>query len=243
VANKYTAKDVVEALRKRYWANPGNGPRWVHAAEVRNAAGFSATRSCDFVAIDTWPSKSLAIHGHEIKCSRADWLNELKQPEKSEAFKKHCDYWWLVISDASIVKDGELPEDWGLLVLDGRGIVEKKRAPKLTKDGDFIKEDGYAKFYEPIPRSFAVALLRRVQDMAYNEGLRVGRENAEISARRKQLDIVNHNHGSGSEWHTHAWGTTKHDHILRAVCGREECKDPVVKTHNIHSAPKEDLNG
>ena len=37
--------------------------------------------------------------------------------------------------------------------------------------------------------------------------------------------------------HTHAWGGEKHDHMLRAICRHEECKNEA--THNIHPAPKD----
>lgn len=35
--------------------------------------------------------------------------------------------------------------------------------------------------------------------------------------------------------HSHAYGQHPHDHFLRAVCGREECRN--FKTHNIHARP------
>ena len=122
--------DVASMLRHRYSQTVGNGPRYVCAEQVRNAAGFDAQRTCDFIAVDTWPSQGLAVHGHEIKVSRSDWLHELKHPEKAAAFIPHMTYWWLVIPDRSIARVEELPEGWGLLAPRGNRLVIARRAQK-----------------------------------------------------------------------------------------------------------------
>jgi hypothetical protein len=48
-------------------------------------------------------------------------------------------------------------------------------------------------------------------------------------------DAVKHVHGAPGSCrqveHTHAWGSEPHSHILRAVCGRPECKG--WPTHNV----------
>lgn len=70
-----------------------------------------------------------AVHGFEIKISRSDWLRELKTGgEKSVFWRAYCNYFWLVVPDASIVKPGELPEGWGLLV----GTKRLREAAKAT---------------------------------------------------------------------------------------------------------------
>lgn len=112
-----TERDMLDALHYRYsQVNPGNGPRYACAEHVKNQAGFNARRCADFIAVDCWPTGGIELHGHEVKVSRSDWLHELKQPEKADAFKRYMDRWWLVVSDAKIVKPGELPQGWGLLV-------------------------------------------------------------------------------------------------------------------------------
>lgn len=114
---------VREMLRVRYAAvSPGNGPRYVLAPEVRNRAGFSASRSADLIVMDTWESGPVRLIGHEIKVSRSDWLRELKDPSKAEAFIPYMAEWWLVVSDRKIVRDGELPEGWGLLAPAGNAL-------------------------------------------------------------------------------------------------------------------------
>jgi hypothetical protein len=91
-----TEADIAQALRDRYGHQGGNGRRYAFAAHVRSHAGFDATRTADFVAMDLWPSRGLSLHGHEIKVSRADWLRELKEPAKAEEFIPYMNFWWLV---------------------------------------------------------------------------------------------------------------------------------------------------
>jgi hypothetical protein len=46
------------------------------------------------------------------------------------------------------------------------------------------------------------------------------------------FDVVTHEHSIGRPTHRHAWGVEPHSHLLRAICGREECKGDA--THDIH---------
>lgn len=133
---------IPELLRARYPAN-------THALifEVRDAAGFSASRSCDAIAIGTWPSRGLKVSGFEFKASRADWLREYREPAKADAFVRYCDEWYLVVTDRKIVQDDELPETWGLLAVVGNALKLIKAAPKLKP--------------EPISRTFLAALAKK----------------------------------------------------------------------------------
>ncbi len=49
-------------------------------------------------------------------------------------------------------------------------------------------------------------------------------------------NIHSHSQGKYEHSHAHAYATIKHDHFLRAVCNRDECKD--YPTHNIHQKTK-----
>ena len=126
-----TERDMVKALHAYYGARHGNGRRYAVAAQVRSHAGFDARRTADYVAMDLWPSKGLLLHGHEIKVSRSDWLTELKHPEKAAEFIPYMNCWWLVVSDRSIVRDGELPEGWGLMAMSGPCLRIVKQAKRL----------------------------------------------------------------------------------------------------------------
>lgn len=137
---------MLDRLNVRYGGvMPGNGIRYTRAEHVKSAAGFDHRRVCDYMALDLWPGgygpsrTGPMLHGHEVKVSRADWLTELRDPSKAEAFAQFCDFWWLVVSDRGIVKPGELPEGWGLMVAHGNTVRVASGAPRrepvlLTRD-------------------------------------------------------------------------------------------------------------
>lgn len=127
-SEKVTERDMLDRLNNRYATSNGNGLRYARAEHVRVTAGFGARRICDYMALDLWPGgygtkrTGPMLHGHEVKVSRSDWLTELRDPEKAEAFRRYCDFWWLVVSEKSIVKVGELPIGWGLMVATGDSV-------------------------------------------------------------------------------------------------------------------------
>ena len=133
---RLTERVMLDWLRKhRYSGMHGNGYRWVFATHVPDAAGFDACRTADAVAMDMWASKGRELHGHEVKVSRADWLRELRQPDKAQAVAKFMDRWWLIVPDAAIVRD------WGMAVVSAIGIRTVKKAPRrqaepLRRDED-----------------------------------------------------------------------------------------------------------
>lgn len=145
-----------EALLTRYPRN-----EYVTLFEVANT---DATRRADAVAISLWQSRGMLLEGFELKRDRRDWLRERAKPEKAESIFQLCDLWWLVVTDEKIVKDGELPPRWGMLLLTedaeaGPGLRIKVKPETLT----------------PVERPwrFIVRLLRRSQDLIQEEVARV----------------------------------------------------------------------
>lgn len=136
-APRTTEADVFALLAKRYGTRSGNGPKWALIPHVRNGAGWGGStgygglRTCDAIAVGLWPSTGLGLHGHEIKVSRSDWLRELKDPTKADAFRSFCDHWW-VVAPAGVVRADELPAGWGLLEAKGRRLLVAVWAPALT---------------------------------------------------------------------------------------------------------------
>lgn len=140
------SKDTIyNLLRARY---PENG--YALLEEVSDKAGFDRSRSADYIIMNLWPSRGLALEGIELKSHRNDWLNELKKPEKAENIFQFCDHFWLLTSDESIAKLEEIPSTWGWLCIKGSRIFIKKQAPQLTP--------------KPISRHFLAALLKRAAD-------------------------------------------------------------------------------
>lgn len=124
MTERVTTADVRRLLRGRH-----DPQAWAYFEEVPNGTGSNKTRSADAIAMSLWPSRGLELHGYEIKSSRSDWVRELKEPAKAEAFYGWCHYWWLVVSDDTIVKEGELPSTWGLLSVKNGKMRVVKDAP------------------------------------------------------------------------------------------------------------------
>jgi hypothetical protein len=139
---KITAKDMEKHLADRYC----DSLQWVFLTQVRSSTG-SANRVADAMAFNMYGSTGYEILGFEIKVSRSDWLSELKQMSKSDEIMSYCDKWYLVVSDAKIVQEGELPKNWGLLVLKEGKLTQKVRA--------------IAKTPTPLPIHFIASILRR----------------------------------------------------------------------------------
>lgn len=161
---KITERHMLDLLLSRYTSiRPGSiADRWVRAEHVRSTnISWRKTRIADFIAADNYggdyQGSRLALHGHEIKVSRSDWLTELADPAKADAFKRYMHHWWLVVPDAKIVKPGELPEGWGLLALSGSGdkLRAKVAAPRLNP--------------EPLPLDMAITLMGAAARTAHRE--------------------------------------------------------------------------
>ncbi len=140
------SEDVRKALARKFPA-----PEYALFYEVSDATGGRHSRSADAIAMGLWPSRGLSLQGFEIKVSRSDWLSEMRNPAKAEAIARFCTYWWIV-TPPGIVKDGELPEGWGLYEVQPNGIRCVKQAPKLEP--------------QPIEMPFLAALLRRADEHA-----------------------------------------------------------------------------
>lgn len=121
--------DELEACLRTTFAPP----EFAIFFEVMAGTGWSGGNGrADAVAMNLYPSRGLVVHGFELKTSRSDWLREMANAAKAEAIFRFCDHWWLVVADASIVKDGELPGPWGLMVASGNGLRTLKKAPELS---------------------------------------------------------------------------------------------------------------
>jgi hypothetical protein len=93
--------EVLEDLIKRRHSRTYG---WRVAFEVK----FQGRRA-DAIAIS-----SEEVHGFEVKSCHWDLVKEFGTPEKSEPFRKHCNYWWLVC-ERDLMQGVDVPEGWGLL--------------------------------------------------------------------------------------------------------------------------------
>jgi hypothetical protein len=164
-------RHVLDLLHQRYGQTYGNGFRYAVAEHVRSHGGFDARRTADFVAMDLWPSKGFALHGHEVKVSRSDWLGELRQPEKSAEFIPYMTYWWIVAGHNDIVRKDELPPGWGLLIATLRRptVYHWQRDGTPTEPQPVLRVARQAKRNEkqlPLTPTRIAALLRAVAKTA-----------------------------------------------------------------------------
>lgn len=147
-----TTAELATALERKY---PFDKSAHAILYEVGNSTGSNCNRHCDALVMSLWPSRGIWLAGFEFKASRSDWLKEYADPAKADSIQRYCDYWWLAVTDKSIVKDEELPENWGLMALNSRGSLEViKPAPKLTP----VEMD----------RSMLAAIMRRVTEPIVN---------------------------------------------------------------------------
>lgn len=105
------------ALLQRHYLKAGEvKPGGVFVPEVTINGNYGAGgRRCDAIYVGFTNVSGRILVGHEIKVSRADWLAELSKPGKADMWGDECHEWWLVVPDPAIVRDGELPDGWGLM--------------------------------------------------------------------------------------------------------------------------------
>ena len=115
-----TTQELISALYRRY---PETAGKWANIVEFQQI---------DFLAAACWASLTYAVHGHEIKASRSDWLRELKQPHKARLSKMRCDFWWLV-APKGVAEEEELPNGWGFLEWNGHNFWKVRDAPRLRQ--------------------------------------------------------------------------------------------------------------
>lgn len=139
--------ELVAMLARKYPA-----PAFALLSQLRSGTGFVEARTADAAVFSLWPSRGLELYGFECKSSRTDWLKELADPKKAAKIQRYCHRWWIVCGGSDIVQPGELPANWGLMVVskNGQGLSVKVAAPELKP--------------EPPNLSLVCAIMRRVTD-------------------------------------------------------------------------------
>lgn len=176
-----TEREVAVALAERF-----GPPEYAFFQHVRNGTGYSrkVTRTADAMAMSLWPSRGLHLHGFEIKVTRSDWLREVKDPAKADELVAYCDRWWVVVGNAGIVQDGELPPTWGLIVPNKGKLRVKVEAPQLEP--------------KPFDRLFFASLMRCAHEVKpdrqelqqeYQRGVKAATEQAGRDYERVKADL------------------------------------------------------
>ena len=142
-ATEKTAQ-ILELLKWRH-----EPPQWSIFEELAVKTGYSSQR-IDFFAMNVWPSKKFWRVAYEVKVSRADFKNEMEDPNKrkaSEALANECFF----VTPAGLVKIDEIPEGWGLIENGKGGLRVKKNAKQRNESGG-------------LPMFFIASLARRLSD-------------------------------------------------------------------------------
>lgn len=151
--SRIDARALQDLIRRRY-----PSPLWLTLLEVKNDPRLAGRRA-DAIAVSTDSRAGVEIHGFEIKVSRADWLREVRMPQKSRDFSEYCDRWWLVAPSQKIIRMSEVPSGWGVLIPRGERLVSLREAPQHPG--------------KPVERPFLAALLRRaIEESPHQERLR-----------------------------------------------------------------------
>lgn len=153
---RFTEAELLAALRLRFtFSGNGGSGRYAFLTHVRTGAAWDQ-QEIDAVVACLWPSDNLALLAFEVKCSRADWLREIKpDTSKSERTRALCDS-FTVVAPANVVAFGELPQGWGLIHAsrtDSGGVYLKQHATPTPKVIGGSQD-------QPITRSFLAAMLR-----------------------------------------------------------------------------------
>lgn len=116
---------------------------WALFFELRNGTGRKKKgirkkeppRYIDALAINLWPSKNHRRIAYEIKVSRADFLKELKFPEK-RAWATEISHQFYFVAPAGIININEVPDGCGLLEVVDDEFVESLKG-RINKTRDF----------------------------------------------------------------------------------------------------------
>jgi hypothetical protein len=145
------AEDLTLLIKKKY-----DGDAYAFLPQVADGTGMNKGRTADALVMSLWPSRGIHLYGFEVKVNRGDWLNELKNPAKAEAFAQYCDFWFMVATPGTI-KHEELPPNWGLMEPSSNGLCLQ-----IKKQAIILKP-------KVICKNFLAALLRNVSKYAPSE--------------------------------------------------------------------------
>lgn len=202
-----TTADLLALLRRHYIKPSQPLPGGVFLAEVGVNGSWGSGSRCDAIYVGFTSTSGRRLVGHELKISRADWLNELNKPGKSDQWADQCHQWWLVVSDPTIVRDGELPPGWGLM----------SPGKSKTKMAVHVK----AEMRDITPSWNAVRSIIARQDtlraQEISKGIAAAAEKARVDVERRAAELarrlaaVEEALGAPIDWNTS--GTARYRHI------------------------------
>lgn len=199
-----TSSDIKQALFLRY-SDPN---RYVALAEFRPGTGYglNSERYIDFYVIDCYGNHQTTAF--EIKVSRADFLSEIKKPEKRR-LALHFSHEFFFVTPKGLIKPEELPPECGLIEV-SEDLTARQVRPALHREtsrptwrlvasisrtlGKSAKESSYAKLARAKDDQYKlVSALRWAYNDLRNLKMAVERDGVEFSSppylSGRELDI------------------------------------------------------
>lgn len=170
---KATERELLDLLERRH-AKTGNGGSGEYAfmRQLRNDAGFKATRSFDGATVSLWPSRGFELHLFEVKVTKADWRHELSGrvdsrgrehggPTKAEDACAIADR-FTVVAPRGVIDPAEVPVTWGHIEAYGGQVDEESgkvhgRKLRVVRAAPLLHDRGKR---DSFPAGLVVSMLR-----------------------------------------------------------------------------------
>lgn len=194
---KATEKEMLDLLERKH-ARTGNGGSGEYAfmRQLRNDAGFKATRSFDGAAVSLWPSRGYELHLFEVKVTKSDWRHELAKPEKADDACALADR-FSVVAPRGVIDPDEVPVTWGHIEAYGGTLDEETgqitgRKLRVVKAAPLLH--GRRK-RETFPAGLVISMLRAAgavpaQETPSEAALRAAAEEARQAADERWQGIM-----------------------------------------------------
>ena len=133
---RMTAGDLIAAL-KRHHEPPASKP--IGGMLLTEIQAPDSTRRADALWVPVSTAERGTLVGYETKVTRADVVQELRDPMKADAWEKYCSRWWLVVPDAALLDGLDVPDRWGVMTppaASRRTMTVVRKAPRLEPRGD-----------------------------------------------------------------------------------------------------------
>jgi hypothetical protein len=132
-----TAKELIAALQRHHTPPPSKPIGGRLLVEVQSPTGG---RRADALWVPVNTAMRGQLVGYEVKVSRSDVLQELRDPMKADAWERHCSQWWLVVPNAGLLQGLDVPERWGVMLPprnpNGRSMTVVKQAQQQPATTD-----------------------------------------------------------------------------------------------------------
>lgn len=131
-SRRWKAADLIDALRRHHEPPPSKPIGGYFVTEIQAP---NSTRRADALWLPVNSAARGSITGYETKVTRADVVQELRDPMKADAWQKYCDYWYLVIPNGAIIDGLDIPDSWGIMMpplsQGRRTMTVVRKAPRL----------------------------------------------------------------------------------------------------------------